>query len=122
METASNDAKTLWKMYIWSGIKALSQLHGGDGVVILRTEKKNEYCFPVYREGVSVDTAALIDTLKKADDIRVSHLTMMWSNHWLDQPPYVLKQALTALTMDNADAKFMTIGEECFQIRSLKEI
>lgn len=122
MKTSSNDDKILWKMYIWSGVKALSQLGDGDGVVILRTEKENEYCFPVYQKGSIVDVAALTDTLRKADDIRVSYLTMMWSNHWLDQPPYVLKQALTELTMDNADAMFMTIGEESFQVRSLNEM
>lgn len=122
MRTSSNDGKILWKMYIWSGVKALSRLSGEDGVVILRTEKENEYCFPVYQKGSIMDVAALTDTLRKADDIRVSYLTMMWSNHWLDQPPYVLKQALIELTMVDADAKFMTIGEESFLVRSLNDM
>lgn len=76
MKTSSNDEKILWKMYIWSGVKALSRLSGEDGVVILRTEKENEYCFPVYQKGSIMDVTALTDTLRKADDIRVSYLTM----------------------------------------------
>lgn len=121
MKATTDNKKILWQMYIWSGIKALSEQKDGDGVVILRTEKGNEYCFPVYRNEPFVDVMTLTDTLRKAEDIRVCYLTMMWNNHWLDVPPCVLRKALIELTLDNAEVNILLIGEENFLIRTLND-
>lgn len=121
MKISAYDERILWKMYIWSGVRALTELEDSDGVVILRTERDNEYRFPVYLNASSDWISHVLDTLRKAEDVQVRYLTLMWKNHWLDMPPNAMVKGLIKLASENMNAKVLLIGEENFNIKAFSD-
>lgn len=122
MQITALDSVTLWKMYIWSGVKALEELKEGDGVVILRTAGGQEHRFEVFREDPDKTVDRMVDRLKQTGETHVAYLTMMWGNHWLDVPSGKMVKALIELNRENVETKVLLIGQENFLIKTLADM
>lgn len=114
------DEIALWKMYIYSGIRAIAQAPDADGISILQTIQGNECTIPMTM-GEPLDSR-FIDSLIKTGDTRIAYMIYIWKNHWLDIPPFDLRQALLRIDPENKNTRLLFIGEENFIVRSLESI
>lgn len=120
---AKEDEAVLWKMYIWSGVSAISEAADADGVVILRTKHDREFRFPFHlTDSPAIWSQNIADTLVREDDMNVLYLIYIWKNHWLDVPAADLRKKLLSLHPDNKNARVLLIGEESFVIKTLSQI
>lgn len=118
-----DDASTLWKLYIWSGVSAIAEVPDADGFAILRTEHNQEYRFPFHTtDSVSTWAQNVTDSLSVKNDTHIRYLIFVWKNHWLDVPAADLRKKLLDLHPENRDAKIMLIGQDGFIITTLSQV
>lgn len=117
------DETMLWKMYIWSGVAAISEVSDADGIVILRTKHDREFRFPFrMTDSLAAWSQDLVDTLAQEYDTNALYMIYVWKNHWLDVPAADLRKKLLSLHPQNEKTLVILIGEEGFVIKTLSQI
>lgn len=123
MDKHTQEEITLWKMYIWSGVAAISKAADADGVVILQVEQGREFCFPFYmKDSMQVWVQGIIDTLMAEATLHIPYLIYIWKNHWLDVPAADLRKKMISLHPENKNTLILLIGEEGFVVKTLSQI
>ena len=114
---AEQDQTNLYQMYVFSGVRAISEHPDAEGVTLVRTAAGEEYLFPFTGDPDFAEKAARILTEGKNAHIR--YLIHVWKDHTLDVPSYGLRKVLMELHPANGKALLMLRGENGFTIFTL---
>lgn len=94
-----------------TGKGILSDYHGVQQVIVLKTEAGNIYtCVSdAIQNGDTVSEAALLRTLRDSGESRIKSLVCIWHTGDLDIPSFHFRKALLEMNPENADLQILVL-------------